>query len=273
MCRRCPRRMPAFHLQAIYRTAWRRRSFAAYAENLAPPAPTDAASRRPEAVCCCARLDLPWTFDSRLVIPFAVLLLSLTFHEAAHAWSADILGDPTARRLGRVSLNPIVHIDPIGTIVVPAPGDDDERAAARVGEAGPGESAQPAWSLAAQIHADCGRRTGKQSRAGGHRRPRPAPDRLRGRIEPRPRRRSFSSSRHHGRHQRRSWRSSTCCPCRRSTAATSWPACCAAGASQTVQQHASVRHDHPLRPAADGVPCGGSSTPSRTLILRGLLSS
>ena len=56
---------------------------------------------------------------SSLIILFVVLLLSLTFHEAAHALSADILGDPTARRLGRVSLNPIVHIDPIGTLLFP----------------------------------------------------------------------------------------------------------------------------------------------------------
>jgi Zn-dependent protease len=48
-----------------------------------------------------------------------ILLLSLTVHEAAHAWSADRLGDPTARRLGRLSLNPVVHIDPIGTLVFP----------------------------------------------------------------------------------------------------------------------------------------------------------
>lgn len=47
------------------------------------------------------------------------MLASLTVHEWAHAWSADRLGDPTARLLGRVSLNPIVHIDPIGTIVLP----------------------------------------------------------------------------------------------------------------------------------------------------------
>jgi Zn-dependent protease len=40
-------------------------------------------------------------------------------HEAAHAWTADRLGDPTARLLGRVSLNPLVHIDPIGTILLP----------------------------------------------------------------------------------------------------------------------------------------------------------
>src|SRR3954470_10888074 len=48
-----------------------------------------------------------------------VLLFSLTVHEMAHAWSADRLGDPTARLLGRVSLNPLVHADLIGTIVFP----------------------------------------------------------------------------------------------------------------------------------------------------------
>lgn len=50
---------------------------------------------------------------------FAVLLLSLTIHEAAHAWTADRLGDRTARELGRVSLNPIVHIDLFGTVLLP----------------------------------------------------------------------------------------------------------------------------------------------------------
>ena len=40
-------------------------------------------------------------------------------HEAAHAWAADRLGDSTARMLGRLSLNPAVHIDPIGTVVFP----------------------------------------------------------------------------------------------------------------------------------------------------------
>lgn len=47
------------------------------------------------------------------------MLASLTVHEFAHAWTADRLGDPTARMLGRVSFNPLVHIDPIGTIVLP----------------------------------------------------------------------------------------------------------------------------------------------------------
>ena len=52
-------------------------------------------------------------------IGFAVLVASLSVHEAAHAWTADKLGDPTARTLGRVSLNPARHVDPIGTIVFP----------------------------------------------------------------------------------------------------------------------------------------------------------
>jgi Zn-dependent protease len=55
----------------------------------------------------------------RIFIVFAVLLFSLTVHEAAHAWSADRLGDPTARVLGRISLNPLVHIDLVGTILFP----------------------------------------------------------------------------------------------------------------------------------------------------------
>ena len=54
-----------------------------------------------------------------IFISFIVLLFSLTVHEMAHAWTADRLGDPTARLLGRISLNPIVHADPLGTIVLP----------------------------------------------------------------------------------------------------------------------------------------------------------
>ena len=47
------------------------------------------------------------------------VLIAITFHEAAHAFVARFLGDDTASRLGRVSLNPIRHIDPIGTILLP----------------------------------------------------------------------------------------------------------------------------------------------------------
>ena len=54
-----------------------------------------------------------------IFIQFTLLVVSLSVHEAAHAWSAEKLGDPTARMLGRVSLNPAVHVDPIGTIVFP----------------------------------------------------------------------------------------------------------------------------------------------------------
>src|SRR5262249_31379098 len=52
-------------------------------------------------------------------IGFGIVLISLTIHEAAHAWTADRLGDPTARALGRVSLNPLRHLDPIGTVLLP----------------------------------------------------------------------------------------------------------------------------------------------------------
>jgi Zn-dependent protease len=56
---------------------------------------------------------------NQLLTGLIVLLASLTVHEAAHAWSADRLGDSTARLLGRLSLNPAVHIDPIGTLLFP----------------------------------------------------------------------------------------------------------------------------------------------------------
>ncbi len=54
-----------------------------------------------------------------VVIQFAVLLFSLSLHEASHAWVADRQGDYTARYMGRVTLNPAAHIDPIGTLLFP----------------------------------------------------------------------------------------------------------------------------------------------------------
>lgn len=54
-----------------------------------------------------------------VLIQLTVLIASLTVHEAAHAWASDRLGDPTARQLGRLSLNPAVHVDPIGTLLFP----------------------------------------------------------------------------------------------------------------------------------------------------------
>ncbi len=50
------------------------------------------------------------------VIP---VLLAITFHEAAHGYAAYVLGDDTAKRAGRLSLNPKNHIDPVGTILMP----------------------------------------------------------------------------------------------------------------------------------------------------------
>jgi Zn-dependent protease len=50
---------------------------------------------------------------------FIVLVLSLSVHEWAHAWSAARLGDDTAEREGRLTLNPMAHIDPIGTVLLP----------------------------------------------------------------------------------------------------------------------------------------------------------
>jgi Zn-dependent protease len=59
-------------------------------------------------------------FDfTEILVLMTVLVASLTVHEAAHAWTANQLGDPTARALGRLSLNPAVHVDVIGTIVFP----------------------------------------------------------------------------------------------------------------------------------------------------------
>ena len=60
--------------------------------------------------------NLDWTM---LLLGYPVLLLSLSFHECAHAWTADRYGDPTARLLGRVSMNPVVHMDIWGTVVFP----------------------------------------------------------------------------------------------------------------------------------------------------------
>src|SRR5512142_1979455 len=46
-------------------------------------------------------------------------VFAICVHESAHAWTANRCGDPTARMLGRISLNPIKHVDPIGTVLVP----------------------------------------------------------------------------------------------------------------------------------------------------------
>lgn len=53
------------------------------------------------------------------IIAYFVLLFAITIHEAAHGWAANKFGDPTAFHMGRVTLNPIPHIDPIGTVLFP----------------------------------------------------------------------------------------------------------------------------------------------------------
>lgn len=61
--------------------------------------------------------------DIRIVIKVfevVVFLFAISVHESSHAWMANQLGDPTARMLGRISLNPIRHIDIVGTILLPA---------------------------------------------------------------------------------------------------------------------------------------------------------
>jgi Zn-dependent protease len=55
----------------------------------------------------------------QIIIQVVVFLFAISVHESAHAWTANRFGDPTARMLGRVSLNPIRHIDPLGTVILP----------------------------------------------------------------------------------------------------------------------------------------------------------
>jgi len=54
-----------------------------------------------------------------IVISLFVFLFAITIHEASHAWTARKMGDPTASAMGRVSLNPLAHIDPFGTVLLP----------------------------------------------------------------------------------------------------------------------------------------------------------
>ena len=54
------------------------------------------------------------------IFEFALLIFSLSVHECAHAWMASRLGDQTARMQGRITLNPMYHVDPIGTLLFPA---------------------------------------------------------------------------------------------------------------------------------------------------------
>lgn len=57
-----------------------------------------------------------------LIIYMVVLLFAISAHEAAHAWMSNRFGDDTARLLGRITLNPVSHIDPVGTLLIPIAG-------------------------------------------------------------------------------------------------------------------------------------------------------
>lgn len=57
-----------------------------------------------------------------IVFKLIAFLFAISIHESAHAWMANLRGDPTARMLGRITLNPIKHIDPVGTLLLPALG-------------------------------------------------------------------------------------------------------------------------------------------------------
>ena len=76
------------------------------------------------AVTCFYRgtIDFPRMDVKIVIIVFSIVafLFAISVHESAHAWMANRLGDPTARMLGRISLNPIRHIDIIGTVLLPA---------------------------------------------------------------------------------------------------------------------------------------------------------
>jgi Zn-dependent protease len=56
----------------------------------------------------------------QILFQIIAFLFAISVHESAHAWMANRCGDPTARMLGRITLNPIKHIDPVGTILLPA---------------------------------------------------------------------------------------------------------------------------------------------------------
>lgn len=63
--------------------------------------------------------DSPLPLPQLIAVSVLPILFAITVHEVAHGWAAKRFGDPTAERLGRLTLNPLKHIDPIGTVLVP----------------------------------------------------------------------------------------------------------------------------------------------------------
>lgn len=62
---------------------------------------------------------MPLTSLAYLVLSFLAFIVALTVHEFSHAWAAEKLGDPNPKLQGRLSLNPLNHLDPIGTVALP----------------------------------------------------------------------------------------------------------------------------------------------------------
>lgn len=63
--------------------------------------------------------DNPLSIFIAITVFLGTIAILVSVHEAAHAWMANRLGDPTAKFQGRISLNPLVHIDPLGTVILP----------------------------------------------------------------------------------------------------------------------------------------------------------
>ncbi|HEY7840820.1 MAG TPA: site-2 protease family protein [Gammaproteobacteria bacterium] len=61
-----------------------------------------------------------FTLFEKILLGAVPVIFAITVHEVAHGWVANRLGDPTARMLGRLTLNPLKHIDPVGTVILPA---------------------------------------------------------------------------------------------------------------------------------------------------------
>ena len=157
------------------------------------------------------------------------LVFAIVLHEISHGWVASAFGDPTARERGRLSLNPLRHVDPVGTIVAAARPGGQRRAGVRLGEAGAGGRAADAQAAAPHD-------IGGAGRAGDE----PAARRA-GRLRPRrcclwaaPGRRglagcSSTSTSPTSSSSTSSSPCSTCCRSRPSTAAMSSRACCRGG--------------------------------------------
>lgn len=112
-------------------------------------------------------LDLLVNSPFAFIVVFGGLVVAIGIHEAAHCYMADYLGDPTPRALGRTTLNPLVHLDPIGTLMIlitgrfgwgkPAPFDpynlaNPQRDTALIALAGPASNLLLAIGLSLVFH-------------------------------------------------------------------------------------------------------------------------